>query len=134
MTYEDAPAAIDWLCRALGFEQHFVVRAPNGTIPHAVLRHGDQMIMLGSAAKEGGLGIRQPSEAGGNTQMVYVYLGDENTVRQHYQQALKHDARIIRDLSPTEYGSIEYVCADPEGHYWSFGSYLPPAEPQEMHL
>ena len=29
MTYEDAPAAFDWLCRALGFEQHFVVHAPH---------------------------------------------------------------------------------------------------------
>ena len=25
MRYHDAPAAIDWLCRALGFERHLVV-------------------------------------------------------------------------------------------------------------
>lgn len=68
------------------------------------------------------------------TSRIFPGMAYEDTVRQHYEQALKHDARIIRDLGPTEYGSIEYVCADPEGHYWGFGSYLPPAEPQEMLL
>ena len=134
VAYEDAAVAMDWLCEALGFEKHFVVRAPNGSIPHAVLRHGENMIMLGTTGKEGGLGIKQPREAGGVTQTVYFYLGDDKSVRRHYEQAIAHGATIVRELGPTDYGSVEYVCADPEGHYWCFGSYVPPDEPQEMHL
>ena len=49
MRYRDAPAAIDWLCRAFGFEQHLVVPGPDGTIAHAQLTFGNGMIMLGSA-------------------------------------------------------------------------------------
>lgn len=48
--YENAPAAIEWLCNALGFEKHMVVPGPENTIAHAQLNFGkSSMIMLGSA-------------------------------------------------------------------------------------
>ena len=31
MRYNDAPAAIEWLCKACGFEKHLVVPGENGT-------------------------------------------------------------------------------------------------------
>ena len=46
--YRDAPAAIEWLCRAFGFEKHLVVPGPDGTIAHAQLTRGNGMVMLGS--------------------------------------------------------------------------------------
>src|SRR5690606_35914951 len=49
MRYHDAPAAIDWLCRAFGFSKQMVVPGDHGTIAHAQLTLGDGMIMLGSA-------------------------------------------------------------------------------------
>ena len=48
MRYRDAPAAIEWLCKAFGFEKHLVVPGPGGTIAHAQLTCGNGMIMLGS--------------------------------------------------------------------------------------
>ena len=42
--YADAPAAIDWLCRAFGFEKHLVVPEEDGTIAHAQLKFGNGMI------------------------------------------------------------------------------------------
>ena len=44
LRYRDAPAAIEWLCRAFGFEKHAVYPNPDGSIAHAQLvleRHGD---------------------------------------------------------------------------------------------
>ena len=39
MRYQDAPAAIDWLCRVFGFERQLVVPGETeGTIAHA--QHG----------------------------------------------------------------------------------------------
>ena len=32
MRYQDAPAAIEWLCSAFGFQKHLVVPGENGTI------------------------------------------------------------------------------------------------------
>ena len=72
MRYNDAPAAIEWLCRAFGFEKHLVVPGEkDGEIAHAQLRYGNGMIMLGSAGKHGGgfdelmlLSARNDSNAG----------------------------------------------------------------------
>jgi uncharacterized glyoxalase superfamily protein PhnB len=47
--YEDAPAALDWLTAAFGFERTSVHEGENGTIAHAEMRFDDGMIMLGSA-------------------------------------------------------------------------------------
>ncbi len=52
LRYEDAPAAINFLCRAFGFERHAVY--PNAADPtridHAQLVREGQMIMLSSVA------------------------------------------------------------------------------------
>ena len=63
LRYDDAPAAIEWLGRAFGFETHFEVPGPDGSIAHAELRLGAGMIMLGSA-KHDHLGMRTPRELG----------------------------------------------------------------------
>jgi len=70
MRYRNARAAIDWLCRAFGFEQHLVVASDNGAIAHAQLAFGNGMVMLGSASDDGfGKLVRPPIEAEGvNTQ------------------------------------------------------------------
>ena len=48
LRYRDARAAIEFLCRAFGFEKTLVVDGPNNTIAHAQLTFGNGMIMLGS--------------------------------------------------------------------------------------
>jgi uncharacterized glyoxalase superfamily protein PhnB len=55
MRYRDAPAAIEWLCKAFGFRKHLVVPGENGTIAHAqlVLDTG-----LGQRHDYAGLGLR----------------------------------------------------------------------------
>ncbi len=35
MRYRNAPAAIEWLCKAFGFEKHLVVPGKDGKIDHA---------------------------------------------------------------------------------------------------
>ena len=51
MRYNDAAAAIEWLCEAFGFEKHLVVPGEDGTIVHAQLVFGNGMIMLGSTSE-----------------------------------------------------------------------------------
>src|SRR5262245_22184479 len=46
MRYRDAPAAIEWLIRAFGFEKVVVYEGKGGTIAHAVLRFGTGAIQL----------------------------------------------------------------------------------------
>jgi uncharacterized glyoxalase superfamily protein PhnB len=123
LRYRDAPAAVDWLCRAFGFEKHLVVPDESGGVAHAQLTFGNGMIMLGSG--HGGdydVLVRQPSEAGGVTQAPYILVAD---VDAHYAQAKKAGAEIVIDIADQDYGGRLYVCRDPEGHVWNFGSYDP---------
>jgi len=48
ITYNDAPAAIDWLCSAFGFKKRFVVPGPDGRIEHSELSIGTGVVMVGS--------------------------------------------------------------------------------------
>ncbi len=124
LRYKDAPKAIDWLCKAFGFERHLVVTGENGTIAHAQLSLGNAMIMLGSKNEnEYGKWLRTPKEIGGlNTQAPYILV---DQIDEHYKKAIQAGAEILIDIKDQEYGGRVYTCRDPEGHIWNFGSYNP---------
>jgi uncharacterized glyoxalase superfamily protein PhnB len=125
LRYHDAPAAIEWLCRAFGFERQLVVPGEGGTIAHAQLRFGNGMIMLGSAGKHGGGYdelVKTPRETGVATQGTYVIVEDPDA---HYREAVAAGAEIVLDLVDQDYGGRGYTCRDLEGNVWSFGDYDP---------
>jgi uncharacterized glyoxalase superfamily protein PhnB len=130
LRYHDAPAAIEWLCRAFGFERHLVVPGnEEGEIAHAELRFGNGMVMLGSAGKHGGGWdelMTTPREIGGrNTQSLYVIVEDPAA---HHARAVAAGAEIVMPLETKDYGGSGYSCRDLEGHVWSFGDYDPLAD------
>jgi hypothetical protein len=68
LRYRNAPAAIEWPCKTLGFEKQLVVPNEDGIIAHAQLTFGNGMIMLGSVLRvepEFGRLMKQPDEIGG---------------------------------------------------------------------
>jgi uncharacterized glyoxalase superfamily protein PhnB len=124
LRYRDAHAAIEWLCKAFGFEKH-AVYADGDTVHHAQLTFGNGMIMLGSAdnGSEWGRQIVQPEETGlRETQSPCVIVADADA---HYAQARAAGAIIAIDIADQDYGGRGYSCRDPEGHLWWFGSYDP---------
>lgn len=124
LRYTNAAAAIDWLCRAFGFEKHLVVPGENGTIAHAQLTFGHGMIMLGSARGDDyGRLIKQPADVdGAETQAPYVIVDD---VDAHWERAKAAGASIVLEPEDQPYGGRLYSCRDPEGHLWNFGTYDP---------
>jgi uncharacterized glyoxalase superfamily protein PhnB len=125
LRYRDAPAAIEWLCRAFGFEKHLVVPGEAGTIAHAELRFGNGMIMLGSVLEtQFGRLMKQPDEIGGaETQSAYVVVNDADAVYARAKAAA--GARIAIEIKDEDYGGRGFSCYDLEGHLWSFGTYDP---------
>jgi len=120
--YKDAAAAIDFLCKAFGFEK-MVAFEHEGVIVHAQLTFGNGMIMLGTA-REGEFDQHQklPSEVGGMvTQSPFIVVDD---VDAHYQKAIENGAEIVLDMKQEPHGK-GYTCRDPEGHIWNFGNYNP---------
>ena len=127
LRYRDALAAIEWLCRAFGFEKH-AVYAEGETVHHAQLTFGNGMVMLGSADNQGAWGKRmvQPDETGGReTQACYVVVAN---CAAHFARAKAAGAQIVDELETKDYGGSGYSCSDPEGHLWSFGDYDPWAD------
>ena len=124
LRYKDAAAAIEWLCRAFGFEKNAVYPNPDGTIAHAQLTLGKGMIMLGTVNdNEYGRMMKHPSEIGGaNTHGIYLVVNDPDVV---CRQARAAGAEIAMDIEDKDYGGRGFTCKDPEGHIWSVGNYDP---------
>jgi uncharacterized glyoxalase superfamily protein PhnB len=121
LRYADAPAAIDWLCEAFGFERQLVVPNDDGTIAHAELIYENGMVMLGSA-REDQLGMKTARELGAVNQGIYVVVDDTDA---HYERAKAAGTEIVWEPRDEDYGSREYLCRDLEGNVWSFGTYRP---------
>lgn len=124
MKYEDAPEAIEWLCRAFGFERHLVVGGDGNIIEHAQLTFNGGMIMLGSVRASPFDEMQKPPKAtnGIVTQSAYIVVNDVDV---HYNRALAAGATIVMEPTDQDYGGRLYSCKDPEGHLWNFGSYDP---------
>ena len=122
LRYKNAAKMIDWLCDAFGF----TVRARYGdgdVVHHAELVFGASMIMLGTAREDDyGKMVGAPGPGGGKS--IYVAVDDADAA---YARATKAGATILQDLTDRDYGSREFICGDPEGNVWSFGTYWPKA-------
>jgi uncharacterized glyoxalase superfamily protein PhnB len=125
LRYRNAPAALDWLCAAFGFEKHLVVPGENNTIVHAQLTFGNGMIMLGSAsnANEYGKLMVQPDDIGGRqTQSLCIVVADADAA---YRSATQAGATIVIDIKDEDYGGRSFTCRDIENHLWTIGTYDP---------
>lgn len=122
--YEDAAAAIDWICSAFGFEVRLKIEGENGRIEHSELTYGDGLIMLGSVGSGSSrLHCQSPRTINGvNTQSLCVYVDD---VDLHCATARAAGATIVSEPRTDDYGEEygahrSYQVEDPEGHQWFF--------------
>lgn len=121
--YDDPRAAIEWLCRAFGFEARLVVEGDGGSIEHSELTLADALIMVGVEGRPETAYQRSPKSLGGaNTQVACLHIDD---VDAHCQRARAAGARIVREPTTSDYGEDywsdrTYEAADPEGHHWYF--------------
>ncbi len=126
LQYKDAKAAIEFLCRAFGFEKNAVYEDTDGSIAHAQLTHGNGMVMLGSEKDtDYGKLLKRPRDVGGVTMSAYVIVDDADA---HFTRAKAAGAQIVREPETQDYGGRDYTCKDPEGHVWTFGTYDPMAQ------
>jgi uncharacterized glyoxalase superfamily protein PhnB len=133
--FEDAATAIDWLCRAFGFEVRIKVEGADGRIEHSELEFGEGLIMVGDVGgkAEKYPWRRSPSQVGGiNTQSLMAYVDD---VEAHCQRARAAGARIHAEPTTTDYGEDfwtdrGYECEDIGGHHWWFYQRLRDPKPK----
>ena len=128
IVYQDPARAIDWLCRAFGFELRIKVQDDTGKIVHSELTFGEGLIMVAGESPHGMRHIgRSPLSLGGaNTQGLCVYVDD---VEAHHARAVAAGAKITRPLAVSDYGpdhwsDRNYGADDLEGHSWYFAQRL----------
>lgn len=118
--YDDAPQAIEFLCRAFGFRKRLVVPGPNGTIMHSELSYGPGVVMVATVRPD--RGGASPKTLGQHHGGLSVQVDDPDA---HYRHAKAEGAVITQELRDEDYGSRGYVATDPGGHVWYFGTYRP---------
>lgn len=118
LTYEDAPAAIEFL-KAVGFTAAIVV--PNDEDP-AVVEHCQLRwpegggVMLGTANRDGNEFSQRPIGCGA----VYVVTADPDGA---FDRAVAAGATVFQAMEGQDYGGRGGSVADAEGNLWSFGDY-----------
>jgi uncharacterized glyoxalase superfamily protein PhnB len=116
LPYADARAALEFLCRAFGFEERFRMEMPDGGIGHAEIVYRDNAVMLADAWTAGGLA--SPLELPALHCQLYCEVED---VDAHCARARAEGATIVAGPEDQEYGSRSYRALDLEGHRWIFG-------------
>ena len=127
--YDDAGAAIDWLCRAFDFSVRLRIEGEGGRIEHSELTFGEGLVMVGSGGEDPKRSVPYASPRsldGANTQVLCVQVED---VDAHHARAMAAGAKVTRELATTDYGSDywtdrTYEAEDPEGHRWFFSQRL----------
>jgi len=117
LAYNDAPAAIEFLCRAFGFTERERMQMPDGTIGHAEIALHNNLVMLATTWKAGGMA--SPQDIPGVPSQLLCDVDDVDT---HYRHALDAGAIVIAAPEDQPYGMRMYRALDPEGHRWLFAS------------
>ena len=80
LVFDDAAAAIEFYKNAFGAEERMRMEAPGGKIGHAEIEIGDSMVMLSDSFPQST--TRSPTELGGTTAGIFLYVEDVDTVAQ----------------------------------------------------
>jgi uncharacterized glyoxalase superfamily protein PhnB len=127
--YDDARAAIDWLCNVFGFELRLLVESGDGKVAHSELVYGDGVIMIAQAGSRPQ--YISPKQAGGTTAQLMVYVDD---VEAHCKKARAGGATVTSEPKISDYGEQywadrSYGATDCGGHEWWFTQRLQTGDP-----
>jgi len=123
--YDDAAAAIDWLCAAFGFEVRMKVEGDAGRIIHSELTYGEAVVMVAQAGANSNhpdspAGASPKSLGGKITQGLMLYVDNAEA---HCAQARAAGANVVEepkvhDYGPDDWADRSYGALDCEGHMW----------------
>lgn len=117
LRYRDTSAAIQFLVLAFGFEKVHVHRGENArSVAHAELRWpGGGGVMISSARGDSPIAEVPPG-----TGSVYVVVKDPEALLVRAKAA---GATVVQGITQEDHGSRGFTVRDPEGVFWSFGTY-----------
>jgi PhnB protein len=117
--YADAARALEFLCRAFGFEELFRLPMPDGRVGHAEIGYQANRVMLASEYPE--LGLVSPRALPARHGQILCYVDD---VDAHYARAVAAGATVVGEPTDKPYGDRSYEALDPDGHRWTFATHV----------
>jgi PhnB protein len=110
---------LEFLKRAFGGTEEFVMRDPDGTVRQAEVRIGDSHVMMGEAGGEW-----KPMPAG-----IHLYVEDCDTT---YRQALQAGGVSLREPADQFYGDRSAGVKDPCGNSWWIATHVEDVSNEEI--
>ena len=127
LAIDGATEAIEFYKRAFGARERYRMPGPEGKIAHAELEIGDSVLMLSDPFPHST--VRPPSELGGTTVGIFVYVEDVDAI---FQQAVDAGATVTMPLEDMFWGDRFGSVTDPYGHSWSFAMHVEDVPPEEL--
>ena len=119
LTASDAAGLLDFLKKAFGATEHYVMRGPGGEIRHGDVVVGTSHIMLGQA---GGQWPAMPAQ-------LYLYVPDCDAV---YRQALAAGATSVQEPKTQFYGDRHGCVKDGWGNLWWAATHVEDISEEEI--
>jgi PhnB protein len=127
LAVEDASKAIDFYKEAFGAEETIRMPGPDGSVAHAELQIGDSKLMLSDPFPQSN--VRPPSERGGPTASIFMYVDDVDAT---FEQAQRAGATVVSELEDMFWGDRFGTLADPFGQVWSVATRKEDLSEEEM--
>jgi PhnB protein len=124
---DDAAAAIEYYTNAFGAKERARMDTPDGKIGHAELEIGGAVLMLSDALPQ--FETRSPSELGGTTVSIFMYVEDVDAT---VKKAVAAGATLTMEVEDQFWGDRFGIVRDPFGHLWSIATHVEDVPPEEM--
>jgi PhnB protein len=126
LAFHGADAAIKWYENVFGAKEKMRFNNPDGTIAHAEITIGDNVIML---AEENLEFNRSPKTLKGNSVNLWIYVPDVDAT---IKKAVDNKAKLIKPAEDQFYGDRIGRIEDPFGYLWIVSTHLKEVTEQEM--
>jgi PhnB protein len=127
LTVDDAASAIEYYKKAFGATERLRMDTPDGKVGHAELEIGDSLLMLSDPTPEAT--TRPPSELGGTSAGIFMYVDDVDAV---VKKALRAGATVTMEVADQFWGDRFGSIRDPFGHEWSIATHIEDVPSEEM--
>ncbi len=126
LAFQGADAATKWYVNNFGAKEKMKFNNPDGTIAHAEITIGDNVIML---SEENPQYNSSPKTLKGNSVNLCIYVPDVDAV---VKKATGNGAKLLIETADQFYGDRSGRIQDPFGYVWIISSHTKDVSEEEM--